>query len=726
MALQLRRGETRSFSSMVAASFVVMALLVQALIMLSAHQLAFADNTSLSAPTTPYPADNGAINTNDFWFTWSTVPGAASYEWQGSTSNAKNGDGSLANVMWTGDYQRVQPISPTAHSVGASGTWYWQVRAVASDGSKGLWSSVWKMTIDWNLPDAPSSLAWKTSSNQSIASGGVTNLYAGTASWQDATPSKVNHYVYKYWNDIAGNPYKIGSEYVTTTTSMSLAGVFNQGEGVHHFCVAAVDTAGNASTCTPFTISYDLTAPVATFAFSNNNGATLTRDDVTVTMTTNEPAQTPSGWTRIDDTHFTRAYADNGKYKVVVTDLAGNASAKQSFTVKRIDRNAPTISGVTDGSIVAGAVNLSIFDPKYEGYDGFDKAHGVTVDGVAVKMVSGPDKTYLYTVSGEGHHVVVATDKAGNSIMISFTIDTTAPTVADLSVDHNPTNLGQLTVNGTVTDDNLKDYNLRVYNADKATLVTPWIGLTGMGNVSDGTLGTLNIAALADGNYWVRIWADDLAGNRTGISSQIFIPFTIDRTAPNVSITGFTRNSDGTYTVAGSTDDSSDVVVAVDSQTPLVVTPNSGAWSVKTAILVDGTHTVSATSIDAVGNESTPSEKSYTTSSGNTTVEKFAGIIAAALPVRFSATVPFTTGAPINAANNDQSVLGDQTTTPSDGETSSSYTKNNEAVKGASTTRNQGSAPSFIGLAWYWWLAALAMVASLWWLFGTRRRKTAE
>lgn len=728
MALQLRRGETRSFSKMVIASFVAMALVVQALILLNTHQAVFAVGTPLSAPTTPYPVDNGAINTNDFWFTWGAVSGAVSYEWQGSTSNVKNGEGSLANVMWTGDYQRVQPAAPTAHSVGASGTWYWQVRAVAADGSKSPWSSVWKMTIDWNLPDAPSGLAWKTSSNQSIASGGATNLYAGTALWQDATPSKVDHYVYKYWNDITGNPYKVGSEYIATTTGTGLAGVFNQGEGKHYFCVAAVDAAGNASTCTVFDISYDLTAPVATFTFSNNDGKTLTRNDVTVTMTTNEPVQTPSDWTRLDDTHFTHVYSDNGKYKVAVTDLAGNTSVKQSFTVKRIDRNAPTISGVTDGSIVAGSVNLSVFDPKYEGYDGFDKAHGLTVDGVTVKTASGPNKTYLYTVSSEGHHVVVATDKAGNSTTVSFTIDTTAPTVANVNVNHNPTNLNQLTVNGTVTDDNLKDYNLRVYNSDHSAQVTvsPWTGFTGTGNVDNNMLGVLNISGLTDGNYWVRIWADDLVGNSTGHSSLIFVPFTVDRTAPNIHITNFVRNSDGTYMVMGTTDDPSDVSVVIDSQAPIMATPNAGSWSAKTAVLVDGTHTISVMSTDAIGNGSAPVEESRITSSGNTTVEKFAGVIAAALPVRFAATVPFTTGVP-NVANSDQSVLGDQTTTPGEGKTSSSRdSKDDEAVKGASTTRSQDATPSFVGLAWYWWLAVLAAIAGFWWLLASRRRRNAE
>ena len=719
MALQLRRGETRSFGKMVAASFIVMAVAVQAAVMLNAHQLAFAESSPLVAPALLSPADGAAVAGVSITNTWGEVGGAVKYEYQSFNSSNTNTAPRFDATYTT--------TSKTATNVAEGTVFYWRVRAIDVNNAPGTWSSLWKVIVDSSVPDAPSGLSWKTSDGQVIADGGTTNVYAGMALWQDATPSKVHHYIYKYWNDIAGNQYKLGSEYITTTTSTSLGGVFNQLDGVHHFCVAAVSVAGNASACTPFTITYDATAPTASFAYSNNNGAALTNGDVTVTMTTSEPVQTLLDWMRVDDTHFTRIYSDNDKYQVSVTDLAGNTSAAQKFEVKRIDRNAPTISGIIDGDLVANSVSLSIFDPKYEGYDGFDANHGLTVDGVAVTATSGPDKTYLYTVAGDGHHVVTATDKAGNSSTISFTIDTTAPTVANVSVDHSPTNQSQLVVSGTISDANLKDYNLRVYNADHSAQVTvsPWTGATGAGNVDSNTLGVLDISGLSDGNYWVRVWADDLAGNRTGISSQIFVPFTIDRTAPNVRITNFARNSDGTYTVTGTTDDSSDVTVTIDSQAPLTVTPTSGTWSVKSGVLVDGVHTVTAVSTDATGNTATDS-KSHTTSSGNTTVEKFAGVIAAALPVRFAATVPFTAGAPA-VASNDQSVLGDQTTTPSGETSSSSHNKSDdEAVKGASTTRDQGSAPSFIGLAWYWWLAMLAAVAGLWWLLGARRRKNAE
>ena len=522
----------------------------------------------LSAPTTPYPGDAALINTNDFWFSWSAVLGATGYEWQGSQSNAVDANGNLSNVAWTGDYHGVQPTGPTEHSVGASGTWYWQVRAVGANGAKSPWSTVWSVTIDTTAPAAPSDLTWIGSNNQGTQ-GGYTNIQKGTLSWKDTTVSDVDHYVYKFWTNIPGyqdnpsNPWHDSYTYVVKTSDGGYVPTdFADKEGTYYFCVEAVDAAGNTSACTQSVVVYDKTTP--------------------------------------------------------------------------------TVSGVT--------------------------------------------------------------------------------------VDHSSTNLNQLTVAGTVNDANLKNYNLRVYNADHSAQVSvgPWTGFTGAGNVDNGALGTLNISGLPDGNYWVRIWADDLAGNRTGISSQIFVPFIVDRTAPNIKITNFTRNSDGTYTVSGTSDDSSDVTVAIDNQTPLTATPAGGVWSVKSGVLVDGKHTVTAMSADATGNAATDSE-GYTTSSGNTTVAKFAGVIAAALPVQFAATVPFTTGAPVNPVTNDQSVLGDQTTTRSKGETSSSSdNKNDEAVKGASTTRDQNSIPSFVGLAWYWWLGVLTAGFGLWWLLAARRHKDAE
>ena len=725
MALQLRRGETRSFSKMVIASLVVMAFTIQAFTVLNAHQLVFAvSSVTLAAPTLQSPSNGKTINGASITNSWSGVVGAVKYEYE-SFNSSDTTTAPRFDALYT-------TTSKTAVNVADGTVFYWRVRAIGADGASSAWSDLWKVIVDSSAPAAPSNLSWASSNGQGTQNG-YTNIQKGTLSWKDATPSDVDHYIYKFWTNIPGyqdnpnNPWQDSYSYVKKKSDGGYVPTdFANKEGTYYLCVVAVDAAGNASSCTPFTVTYDHTPPMATFTFSNNNGAALTNGDVTVTMATNEPVQTPADWTRVDSTHFTRVYSHNGRYQVFVTDLAGNTSTAQKFQVKRIDHNAPTISGVSEGAIIAGSVNISIFDPKYEGVDGFDKNHGLTIDGTTVKAANGPNKTYLYTVTGEGSHTVIATDKAGNSTTLSFTIDTTAPTVTGVNVDHNPTNQSQLSVSGTVTDANLQDYTMSVFQADQVTPVSPALDRGGNVNVENGVLGTFDISQLPDGQYWVRVWARDMAGNETGTASPIFASFVIDRTAPKVAITNFTRNTNGTYTITGTTDDSSDVTVTIDDQTSLSATPSNGVWTVTSGILVDGKHGVVATSADALGNQQSATS-SFTTSSGNSTVEKFAGAIAAAAPARLFTTVPVGT-TPAGPVNGDQSVLGDHTTVPSgksignNGDNDS----NDKAVKGDSTTRTQSGAPAFMGLAWYWWLLIVVVVLGLWRVIAARSRKSAE
>ncbi len=178
------------------------------------------------------------------------------------------------------------------------------------------------------------------------------------------------------------------------------------------------DKAGNSAS---YMFVYDTLAPSGSLAYSNNNGATLTNANVTATLTTTETVRDIAGWTRVTNDTFTKVFTDNGPFAVTVTDLAGNSS-DVSGEVKRIDRNAPTISGFVNGSAIQAPVTISIFDPKYQGYDGFDANQGLTVNGVSVRMVADADKTYAYTIMNAGNYDIVATDKAGNVSSATVTV----------------------------------------------------------------------------------------------------------------------------------------------------------------------------------------------------------------------------------------------------------------------------------------------------------------
>lgn len=156
-------------------------------------------------------------------------------------------------------------LSTLASYLGDEGQYY--LRVNSRDAGNNTSNTVtWNFAIDNTVPAVPASLSWKTFTNKVIPNGGATKEVSGTASWDASASSDVDHYIYKYWNAIDGNQYKVGSEYTTTVNTTSLAGVFNQGEGTHYYCVVAVDAAGNESNCSnPFEITYtiDRTAPAA-------------------------------------------------------------------------------------------------------------------------------------------------------------------------------------------------------------------------------------------------------------------------------------------------------------------------------------------------------------------------------------------------------------------------------------------------------------------------------
>lgn len=219
-------------------------------------------------------------------------------------------------------------------------------------------------------------------------------------------------------------------------------GKFGAREGTNTLVV--YDVAGNTKA---YTFTLDTDAPAAaSITYSNDNGNALTNNDVVATLTTDEAVRDIAGWTRLDETRFTKEFSSNGTFSVDFMDLAGNA-ATVTGQIKRIDRNAPMISGISDGARVKGTVHLSVFDPPYEGYFGFNADHGLKVNGSEVSTTETGDHHFLADVSGEGTYTVVATDKAGNtSATVTFTIDNTAPVLTDLTATQNDDNTFTLSV----------------------------------------------------------------------------------------------------------------------------------------------------------------------------------------------------------------------------------------------------------------------------------------
>ncbi|MGN4128154.1 S-layer homology domain-containing protein [Lysinibacillus sphaericus] len=258
--------------------------------------------------------------------------------------------------------------------------------------------------------------------------------------------NKVNAVFNKGSGLLNGNPYASGTEIAQDGT----------------YTLVVTDAAGNSSTVT---FSIDTTAPIVTGV---TNGG-LYKSNVTVTF--NEGTATLNGAAFASGTEIDQ----DGSYTLIVTDAAGN-NTTVSFA---IDRTAPTVTGITNGGAYKDKVTIAFnkgtaklngvaftsgTELEQEGMYTFvltDAAGHVTtihftIDKTA-PTVTGVTNGGFYkdkvtvgfnegtaTLNGapfvrgteinqDGSYTLVIADTAGNVTTISFTIDSTAPTVTGVT-----------------------------------------------------------------------------------------------------------------------------------------------------------------------------------------------------------------------------------------------------------------------------------------------------
>lgn len=329
-----------------------------------------------------------------------------------------------------------------------------------------------------------------------------------------------------------------------------------------------------------------------------------------------------------------------------VRDAAGNDAVTTgipfgSTTGVLLDAAAPSVSSIslmgastTNASSVDYAV---LFSKAVTGVDAVDFVLASTGSASGtVTGVSGSGNSYTVTVggiTGDGTLRLALqssgtgiTDDSGNAIAAGFTsfeaciidnVAPAAPSVPDLSagsdsglsssdnVTHitTPTFAGTAEANSTVT----------LYDTDGAVLGT---------TTADGAgLWSITSSALGSGTHTLTAKATDEAGNTSAASAGLAL--SIDTTAPAVPGTpdlaagndSGTSNSDNitnatTPTFTGTAADNATVTLFdTDGTTVLGTTTadGSGSWSITSATLSQGSHTLTTKAADAAGNVSAAS-----------------------------------------------------------------------------------------------------------------------
>lgn len=101
------------------------------------------------------------------------------------------------------------------------------------------------------------------------------------------------------------------------------------------------DLAGNETQVNIEINNIDKTVPIANVGYSTKE---ITKDNVTVTITSNEEVQEIEGWDLSSDKKtLTKEYIENTKETITIKDLAGNET-QVNIEITNIDKTLPDIT----------------------------------------------------------------------------------------------------------------------------------------------------------------------------------------------------------------------------------------------------------------------------------------------------------------------------------------------------------------------------------------------
>lgn len=634
-----------------------------------------------AAPSTPVlssGSDSGTVGDNITNVNTPTLTGTAGAN---ATIKLYDTDGTTLLGTTTADGSGNWSITSSSLSDGSH-----TLKVTQTDGSNNTsaLSGGRTVTIDTSVA-APTGLAVASGSDSGTLGDGISN--AGTP--VITGHAEANATVSLYDTDgttVLGTATADGSGNWSITSS-TLA------EGSHTLTAKQTDVAGNVSTASSgFTYIHDTVGPV---------GMALSSTTVNQSVATN--GSTVATLSSTDITSVTYGFAvgngvidaDNGKFSIVgnslvaaqdltagakhiylsATDAAGNASY-QIFTVNVT--NVPSVSSIVraaaaSADVLASASSVSYtvtFDQSVTGVDTSDFT--LTSSGTAsgtVSGITGSGNTYTVTVSGISGDGTLRLDlnasgtgiQNGSSVAISggyssgetYTLDHTPPAAPSAptmtaGTDTGSSNSDAITSNATPTFTGVAEANatITLYDTNGTTVLgTTTADSSGNWSITSSTLST--------GSHTLKIKQTDAAGNVSFASSGLAVVIDTSAAAPgtpalsNASDSGVLGDhitNHATPTITGTAEANASVTLYDTDGTTVLGTAtatSTGAWSIVSSTLSEGSHTLTVVQTDIAGNVSPAS-------SGLTLI--------------IDTTPPSAPSAPVLSAASDSGTAGDNIT----------------------------------------------------------------
>ena len=640
------------------------------------------DTTAPGAPATPKldPASDSGWSNNDRITNVAkpTITGTAE---AGSTVTLYDSDGStvLGTSVATGGVWSItsSTLVNGAHTLTA--------KAVDGAGNISAASPSVSITIDTTAPGRPATPMLNPASDSGVSNSDhithvTTPVLSGTA--------ESGSIVALYDSDgttVLGTAVATGGAWSITSSTLV--------DGVHNLSVRATDVAGNSSAAsTGYSLTLDTVAPIGVALSSTSvqmsnatNGATIATLSATDATAITYGFAVGNGTTDADNGKFTVSGTSlvaaqslaAGTYHIYMkaTDASGN-DAYQIFAIQVV--NAPSVIAIerTAGASLtvpsgATSVNYTVtFDQSVTGVDTGDFT--LTATGNAAGTISGvvgSGSTYTVTVNGVSGDGTLRLDlnssgtgiQNGSSVAIVggyaagqiFRLDHTASAAPSTPVmtagaDTGTSNTDGITSNAMPEFTGTAEANatVKLYDTNGTTL----LGSTtadGSGNWS------ITSSTLTDGSHTLTARQTDAAGNTSGASGGLVVEIDTSAAAPAAPTLAVASDGgvpgDGitkyvTPTITGTAEAHARVTLYdTDGMTVLgtATADASGAWSLVSSPLSEGSHTLSVKQVDLAGNVSS---------------------ISAGLALTIDTQAPSAPSAPVLAVASDSGTVGDNIT----------------------------------------------------------------
>ncbi|MFQ3212517.1 MAG: hypothetical protein ACI9C9_000036, partial [Marivirga sp.] len=367
----------------------------------------------------------------------------------------------------------------------------------------------------------------------------------------------------------------------------------------------AQDAAGNNNTAaTQVTTTFDNTAPAAAIS-----GQPAIVNDATPYNVTVDFGEVVTGFVSTEvvvGNGSVTGFTDNGDgtYTVEITpdgtgditidvaanvaqDVGGNNNTAATLASTTFDNTAPAAAISGQPAIVNDATPYNVTVDFGEVVTGFVSTEVVVGNGSVTGFTDNGDGTYTVEITPDGIGDItidvaanVAQDAAGNNNTAATQVTTTFDNTAPAAAIS-----GQPAIVNDATP-----YNVTVDFGEVVTAFVSTEVVVGNGSVTgftDNGDGTYTVGITPDGTGDITIdvaanVAQDAAGNNNTAATQVTTTF--DNTAPAVPTVNALTTADGTPLLSGTAEIGSTVVVVINGVSFTTTADGSGNWSVDTGV----------------------------------------------------------------------------------------------------------------------------------------------